>query len=263
MSSPNTAENGSPHKAALVTGGARRLGRAIAIMLADDGWNVAVHYGTSRTEAEATVRELRGRGVQAMAAQCDLADASAAAGLVPACAQKLGPLSLLVNNASLFEYDDLQSLRPELWDRHLNVNLRAPMLLAQAFARQLPDGTQGCIVNMLDQKLANLNPDFLSYTLAKIGLEGATRLLASALAPRIRVCGVSPGITLIANGQSEEAFQRAHRLAALGKSSEVGDVVQAVRYLVAARAVTGVTVTVDGGQHLLPMRRDVQFEVGE
>jgi NAD(P)-dependent dehydrogenase (short-subunit alcohol dehydrogenase family) len=263
MSSPNTPENASPHKAALVTGAARRLGRAIAVMLAEDGWNVAVHYGTSRAEAEATVRELRGLGVQSMAVQCDLADADAVARLVPACERQLGPLSLLVNNASLFEYDDLENLQPATWDRHLDVNLRAPMLLAQAFARQLPDGSQGCIINMLDQKLANLNPDFLSYTIAKIGLEGATRLLASALAPRIRVCGVSPGITLIASGQSEEAFRRAHQLAALGKSSEVTDVVQAVRYLAGATAVTGVTVTVDGGQHLLPMRRDVQFEVGQ
>lgn len=261
MTARTAPDTDSRHKAALVTGGARRIGAAIATMLAEDGWNVAVHYGSSRDDAEALVRELRGRGVHAMAVQCDLSDAAAVAGLVPACAHNLGPLSLLVNNASLFEFDDIENLQSASWDKHMNVNLRAPLLLSQAFSRQLPQATPACIINILDQKLSNLNPDFLSYTLSKIGLEGATRLLAMSLAPRIRVCGVSPGITLIADGQSDESFERAHKRAILGKSSEVDDVVQAVRYLAGAKAVTGVTLTVDGGQHLLPMRRDVQFEV--
>lgn len=251
----------TPARAALVTGAAKRLGRAIALGLARDGWDIAVHFHHSQAEAEAVAGEIRALGVRAGVFGCDLADAAAAAGLVARCAESLGPLGCLVNNASLFEYDDLASLEPAHWDRHLDVNLRAPLLLAQAFARQLPESADGCIINMLDQKLANLNPDFLSYTVAKIGLEGATRLLATALAPRIRVCGVAPGITLIARGQSEESFQRARRLALLGKSSEVEDVVDAVRYLVGAKAVTGITLTVDGGQHLLPLRRDVQFEV--
>lgn len=248
-------------RAALVTGAAKRLGRAIALGLARDGWDIALHFHHSQAEAEAVAGEIRALGVRAGLFGCDLGDAAAAAGLVTRCVENLGPLGCLVNNASLFEYDDLASLEPAHWDRHLNVNLRAPLLLAQAFARQLPESADGCIINMLDQKLANLNPDFLSYTVAKIGLEGATRLLATALAPRIRVCGVAPGITLIARGQSEESFQRARRLALLGKSSEVEDVVDAVRYLVGAKAVTGITLTVDGGQHLLPLRRDVQFEV--
>jgi NAD(P)-dependent dehydrogenase (short-subunit alcohol dehydrogenase family) len=246
---------------ALVTGAGKRLGRAIALGLAGDGWDVAVHFRQSEAEAESLVKEIRRQGARAAAFGCDLGDAGETAGLVARCAESLGPLTCLVNNASLFEYDDLASLQPASWDRHMNVNLRAPLLLAQAFSRQLPDAARGCIINMLDQKLSNLNPDFLSYTVSKIGLEGATRLLATALAPRIRVCGVAPGITLIARGQSEESFQRARRLALLGSSSEVEDVVDAVLYLVGAKAVTGVTVTVDGGQHLLPLRRDVQFEV--
>jgi NAD(P)-dependent dehydrogenase (short-subunit alcohol dehydrogenase family) len=255
----NTGETTA--RAALVTGAGKRLGRAIALGLARDGWDIAVHFHHSEAEAEFVVKEIRGLGVRAAAFGCDLDNADDTAGLVARCTECLGPLTCLVNNASLFEYDDLASLEPASWDRHMNVNLRAPLLLAQAFSRQLPEAARGCIINLLDQKLSNLNPDFLSYTIAKIGLEGATRLLATALAPRIRVCGVAPGITLIARGQSEESFQRARRLALLGNSSEVEDVVDAVLYLVGARAVTGVTVTVDGGQHLLPLRRDVQFEV--
>jgi NAD(P)-dependent dehydrogenase (short-subunit alcohol dehydrogenase family) len=248
-------------KAALVTGGARRIGRAIAGALAEDGWDVAVHYHGSREDAETLVRELRGRGVHAMAIGCDLADAAQVSGLLPECARKLGAISLLVNNASVFEYDDIDSFSPALWDRHSAVNLRAPLMLSHALLKQLPDGVTGCILNMLDQKIFNLNPDFLSYTVTRIGLEGASRALAMAMAPRVRVCGIAPGLTLPARAQSEERFRRAHRLALLGRSSEVADIVQAVRYLANAKAVTGITLAVDGGQHLLPLRRDIQFEV--
>ncbi|MEX0960834.1 MAG: SDR family oxidoreductase [Burkholderiales bacterium] len=248
-------------KAALITGGARRIGRAIAGALAEDGWDVAVHYRSSREDAESLVRELRARAVQAMAIHCDLEDPSAVAELVPQCVRTLGPLSLLVNNASLFEYDDIASFDPALWDRHSAVNLRAPMMLSQALQKQLPDGVPGCILNMLDQKIFNLNPDFLSYTVTRMGLEGATRVLAMAMAPRVRVCGIAPGLTLPPESLSEEDFRRAHRLAPLGRSSGVEDIVDAVRYLVNAKAVTGVTIAVDGGQHLLPLKRDIQFEV--
>lgn len=248
-------------RAALVTGGARRIGRAIALALAEDGWNVAVHYRSSREDAQSLVRELRGRGVHAMAIGCDLEDAGQVAGLLPECARKLGAISLLVNNASLFEYDDIDSFDPALWDRHSAVNLRAPLMLSRALLKQLPDGASGCILNMLDQKVFNLNPDFLSYTVTRLGLEGATRALAMAMAPRVRVCGIAPGLTLPAKAQSEERFRRAHRLAPLGRSSETEDIVQAVRYLANAKAVTGITLAVDGGQHLLPLKRDIQFEV--
>jgi NAD(P)-dependent dehydrogenase (short-subunit alcohol dehydrogenase family) len=174
--------------------------------------------------------------------------------------RSLGPVCCLVNNAALFEFDNIGSLETAGWDRHMNVNLRAPVMLARDFARQLPDGLTGCIVNMLDQKVFNLNPDFLSYTIAKIGLEGATRVLALALAPRIRVCGIAPGITLTSGEQSSENFSRAHSQAPLGRSSDTDDVVNAVKYVVNAKALTGTTIQVDGGQHLWPMRRDVQFE---
>jgi NAD(P)-dependent dehydrogenase (short-subunit alcohol dehydrogenase family) len=248
-------------RTALVTGGARRIGRALALALGEDGWDVAVHYHRSRDDAESVVRELRAGGVHAMAIECDLAAADAASKLVPEAGRKLGPLSLLVNNASWFEFDDLESFDAARWDRHQAVNLRAPLLLAQAFHRQLPADAAGCVVNLLDQKVFNLNPDFLSYTLTKIALEGATRLMALSLAPRVRVCGIAPGITLHSAPQSGENFERAHRMAPLGKSSEVADIVQALRYVVAAPALTGITITVDGGQHLWPLKRDVQFEV--
>jgi NAD(P)-dependent dehydrogenase (short-subunit alcohol dehydrogenase family) len=248
-------------RTALVTGASRRIGRALALALGEDGWDVAVHYHRSREDAESVVRELRTQGVHAMAIDCDLADAQAAAALVPDAARKLGPLSLLINNASCFQYDSLDSFDARGWEGHQAVNVRAPLLLAQAFSRQLPQNTTGCIVNMLDQKVFNLNPDFLSYTVTKIALEGATRLMALALAPRVRACGIAPGITLHSARQSEENFERAHRMAPLGRSSGVADIVQALRYVVSAAALTGVTITVDGGQHLWPLKRDVQFEV--
>jgi NAD(P)-dependent dehydrogenase (short-subunit alcohol dehydrogenase family) len=145
----------------------------------------------------------------------------------------------------------------------MDVNLRAPLFLAKAFAARIPDGATGCIVNLLDQKVFNLNPDFLSYTVAKIGLEGATRVLAMALAPKVRVCGVAPGITLVSAAQTADGFARAHRIAPLGRSSSAEDVADAVRFVVNARALTGTTIVVDGGQHLWPSRRDVQFEAGD
>jgi NAD(P)-dependent dehydrogenase (short-subunit alcohol dehydrogenase family) len=245
---------------ALVTGAGRRLGRAIALGLADDGWDVAIHFQRSRDEAASLAEEITARGARAAAIGCDLADADQVSGLMSEIGRSLGPVCCLVNNAALFEFDNIGSLETAGWDRHMNVNLRAPVMLARDFARQLPDGLTGCIVNMLDQKVFNLNPDFLSYTIAKIGLEGATRVLALALAPRIRVCGIAPGITLTSGEQSSENFSRAHSQAPLGRSSDTDDVVNAVKYVVNAKALTGTTIQVDGGQHLWPMRRDVQFE---
>lgn len=248
---------------ALVTGAGRRIGRAIAIGLAEDGWNVAVHYRGSQDDAETLAREISARGGKAAAVGCNLEDAKALKELLPECGRRLGPVACLVNNAAMFEYDSIESLEEGRWERHMNVNLRAPLLLARDFARQLPEGVVGCVVNMLDQKVFNLNPDFLSYTIAKIGLEGATRVLAMALAPRVRVCGIAPGITLVSGEQSEEGFERAHRFAPLGRSSDMEDVVNAVRFVVNAKSLTGETIVVDGGQHLWPRPRDVQFEMAK
>jgi NAD(P)-dependent dehydrogenase (short-subunit alcohol dehydrogenase family) len=249
-------------RVALVTGAGRRIGRAISLGLAADGWDVALHYHRSQAQADTLVAEITALGGRAAALRCDLGNADQVAGLVAECEHKLGTPTCLVNNAALFEYDDVASLDAQVWRRHLDVNLLAPLLLAKAFAARIPDGATGCIVNLLDQKVFNLNPDFLSYTIAKIGLEGATRVLAMALAPKVRVCGVAPGITLVSGEQTAEGFERAHRMAPLGRSSEPDDIAGAVRFVVSAGAMTGTTLVVDGGQHLWPLRRDVQFETG-
>ena len=256
----NRAKNDRP--VALVTGAGKRVGRAISLALAAEGWDLALHFHRSQAETDELATEISALGVKAVAVRCDLGSADQVSGLIAECERRLGTPTCLVNNAALFEYDDLASLEPEKWQRHLDVNLLAPLLLAKAFAARIPDGTTGCIVNLLDQKVFNLNPDFLSYTIAKIGLEGATRVLALALAPNVRVCGVAPGITLVSGEQTADGFARAHRLAPLGRSSTVEDIADAVRFVVNARSLTGTTIVVDGGQHLWPSRRDVQFETG-
>lgn len=262
----NFQQNMSPAKknrrVALVTGAGRRIGRAISLKLAAEGWDLALHFHGSQAETGALATEISALGVNAVAVRCDLRRADQVSGLIEECESRLGTPTCLVNNAALFEYDDIASLEPEKWRRHLDVNLLAPLLLAKAFSARIPDGVAGCIVNLLDQKVFNPNPDFLSYTIAKIGLEGATRVLAMALAPKVRVCGVAPGITLVSGEQTAEGFARAHTQAPLGRSSNVEDIADAVRFVVNAGALTGTTIVVDGGQHLWPSRRDVQFESG-
>ncbi|NIO39530.1 MAG: SDR family oxidoreductase [Burkholderiales bacterium] len=248
-------------RTALVTGSARRIGKAIAKGLAVEGWNVAVHYNRSGEEASQLVDELGSFGVRAAAVQCDLADPDAAAGLIARCVQQIGPLSCLINNASLFEFDHPASFEPVKLEQHTAVNLRAPLQLSQAFAAQLPQGSIGCVVNMLDQKVFNLNPDFFSYTLTKVAMEAATRMLAVSLAPRVRVCAIAPGIALISGNQTQQGFERAHAQAPLGHSCDVDDIVDALRYILSAKSLTGHTLVVDGGQHLWPSTRDVQFMV--
>jgi NAD(P)-dependent dehydrogenase (short-subunit alcohol dehydrogenase family) len=248
-----------PTKVALVTGAARRIGRTIALALARRGWDVAVHYGSSADEAEATVRAIEALGRRALALQCDLSDQQAVRALLPRAAQALGGVHCVVNNASLFEQDDATDFSTALLDRHMHVNLAAPLLLAQALHAATPDGGQAVVVNLLDQKLFNLNPDFLSYTLSKAALQTATVMLAQALAPKLRVVGVAPGITLVSGAQSEDDFANAHKLTPLGRSSTPDDVAAAVCYVAEAPAITGTTLLVDGGQHLIPLQRDVMF----
>jgi len=255
------SESSDQIRTALITGSAKRIGEAVARDMATAGWNVAVHYNRSADSAARLVNELCSLGVRAAAVQCDLADGAAVSGLVAECSRQLGPLTCLVNNASLFEFDDPVHFDPATWDRHSAINVRAPLILAREFAAQIPAQTVGCVVNILDQKVFNLNPDFFSYTLSKVAMEGATRMLAMSLAPAVRVCAVAPGITLISGAQTPEGFERAHAHTPLGHSSDVDDVVDAVRYVIEAKSLTGHTLVVDGGQHLWPLKRDVQFEV--
>lgn len=250
---------GAPAPVALVTGAAKRLGREIALALARDGWNVAVHYRRSRAEAQATVREIEALGRRAAAFRFDLGAASGHEKLVADCARTLGPVACVVNSASLFEYDSAMDFRDRRFAELMRVNCAAPVRLAAALAAQLPRGVRGVVVNLLDQKLWNPNPDFLSYTLSKAALREATRLLAQALAPKVRVVGVAPGITLPSGGQTQREFERAHARTPLGRSSTPADVAAAVVYLARARAVTGTTLVVDGGQHLAASPRDVMF----
>lgn len=246
-------------RVALVTGAGRRLGRAIALGLAAAGWDIAVHYRHSEREAQETVEAIRALGRRAAAFACDLADEEQVRLLPGRAAESLGHLTCIVNNASLFEYDSATTFSPALLDAHMRTNLTAPLLLAQALHAATPENSQAVVINLLDQKLYNLNPDFLSYTLSKAALDTATTMLAQALAPRVRVVGVAPGITLVSGDQSEEGFQQAHTHTPLGRSSTPQDIADAVVYAASARALTGTTLVVDGGQHLVPLARDVMF----
>jgi NAD(P)-dependent dehydrogenase (short-subunit alcohol dehydrogenase family) len=244
---------------ALVTGAAKRIGRSIALALAHDGWDVAVHYGASRDAALQTVREIEALGRRSVAVPCDLAAEGEVRQLLATCAAALGPVTCLVNNASLFAEDTIAHFAPGTLQRHMQVNVAAPLLLAQALHSALSAGQPGVVINLLDQKLSNPNPDYLSYTLSKAALQEATTLMAQALAPTLRVVGVAPGITLTSGEQTDAGFTKAHTKTPLGRSSTPEDVAAAVVYLARAQAVTGTTLLVDGGQHLVPSPRDVMF----
>lgn len=248
---------------ALVTGAARRLGREIALGLARAGWDVAIHYHGSRIEAEQTAADIRALGHRAAIFIADLGDAAQTRGLLDEVFERLGPVTCLVNNASRFEFDDPAGFEAATLGRHVAPNLAAPLVLTRRLHERLaeldvPD-PRGVVVNLLDQKVDNLNPDFFSYTLTKVGLLAATRMTAMAFAPRLRVVGVSPGITLESGGQSAESFAQAHRRAPLGHSSTPQDICRAVVFLADSPAVTGINLVVDGGQHLLAEPRDVMF----
>jgi len=245
-------------KVALITGAAKRLGKAIALALAQQGWDIAVHYHQSASEAQVTADEIVALGRRALLVQADLSDEMQTLRLLPQ-AEALGPVTCLINNASRFVYDAIDDFTFASLQAHLLPNLATPIVLARELHARLPVEQQGVVVNLLDQKLHNLNPDFLSYTLSKAGLETATTLLAQALAPTVRVVGVAPGITLVSGDQTEESFIKAHAQTPLGYSSAPEDVAAAVCYAVSARAVTGTTLVVDGGQHLMPLPHDVMF----
>ncbi|ANH72075.1 SDR family oxidoreductase [Ralstonia insidiosa] len=265
MAQTPTQSNAQPPvqtRVALVTGAGRRVGRVIALALARHGWDVAVHCHRSRAEADAVAAEIIAMGRRAAVLQADLSDEAAASRLVGDCIAALGTPTCLVNNASLFQYDVATSFSYASLDTHMRTNVAAPLLLSRELHRALTAGDaehRGVVINLLDQKLDNLNPDFLSYTLSKAALSTATMQLAQALAPALRVVGVAPGITMVSGDQSSGGFARAHQMTPLGQSSTPEDIAEAVCYLATARAVTGTTLFVDGGQHLMPLARDVMF----
>jgi NAD(P)-dependent dehydrogenase (short-subunit alcohol dehydrogenase family) len=253
--------------AALITGAARRIGRAMALDLAAQGWAVAVHYNGSAADAEATVAEARAAGAQAEALQADLLDHAAVDGLVARAAAALGqPLTLLVNNASIFEHDTLANATRESWDRHIDSNLWAPFRLTQAFAAQAPEAladaeglpvAQACVVNMIDQRVWKPTPEFMTYTIAKMGLWAFTRTAAQGLAPHIRVNAIGPGPTMQGARQSAAHFARQRAATPLQRGANPGDMVAALRYILSADALTGQMLALDGGQHLAWQTPDV------
>jgi NAD(P)-dependent dehydrogenase (short-subunit alcohol dehydrogenase family) len=245
------ATDKSPERgAALVTGAGRRIGRAIALDLAAQGWRVAVHHNRSAGEAKAVVAEIEAAGGRAVPLAADLAARDDVEGLVPRTEEQLGPLDCLINSAALFDDDSIDTVSRESWDRHMGINLWAPLALSQAFARQLPPAAGGNIVNIIDQRVWNLTPHFLSYTVSKSGLWTLTRTLALALAPRVRVNAVGPGPTLASARQTGEEFARQCARTPLGHGTTPVEICAAVRYLLGAPAVTGQMLALDGGQHL-------------
>ena len=248
-----------PKRTVLVTGSAKRLGREIALALAAGGWQVAVHFRGSADDAAKTVEDCRklAPGALIESFQADLNDEAQARGLLPRVVQRFGSVDALVNNASIFEHDSAKSFGYEALQAHVRTNTGAPVLLAQALHEHVcqRSGT-GVVVNLLDQKLWNQNPDFLSYTLSKAALEAANTMLAIALAPQLRVVGVAPGLTITSHLLSPEKFDQLHRLSPLGRSSTVQDVVSAVKFALENQSITGTTLLVEGGQHLMKLDRD-------
>ncbi len=260
------------NKAVLVTGAAKRLGREIALEFARQGWDVAVHYGSSATEARATAAEIKQLGRKAEVFQADLAKDVEVNALFSSVTGQFEHLHCLVNSASIFEYDRANSDSPlsgKSVQEHMQVNLAAPILLSQlmfefqrnkAVKNTDADSAIASVIQLLDQKLINLNPDYLSYTLSKAALLTSVELLAVDFAPYLRVMGLAPGITLPSGNQSNEGFTNAHQMTPLGRSSTPSDIAKAAVFLASSNAITGTTLYVDGGQHLLPSSRDVMFK---
>ncbi|WP_111558853.1 SDR family oxidoreductase [Paracoccus sediminilitoris] len=251
---------------ALVTGAAKRLGRHMALYLAERGRDVAIHYAGSQEDAERTAADARALGVRAQLFQADLLDPDATAALVPQVAQAMGQLGVLVNNASVFDYDNIHSATMQDWDRNIGSNLRAPFQLIQAFAAQAPKAqpdengepqAQALVVNMVDQRVLKPTPEFMTYSLAKAGLWALTRTAAQALAPDIRVNAIGPGPTLIGARQSQAHFDAQRAGTVLKRGSDPAGITQALGYFLDARAVTGQLICVDGGQHLAWQTPDI------
>jgi len=241
---------GETLKSVLVTGAARRIGRAIALDLAAAGWTVCVHFNRSEAEARAVVDEISAAGGTAAAVQADLAVEEDAAGLIERANAAVGPLNSLINNASVFEKDTPETTTKESWEAHMQVNLRAPFQLIQAFARQCPDGVGGNVINLIDQRVWNVTPFFTSYTVSKVALWGLTQNLALALAPSIRVNAIGPGPTLPSIHQTEKQFERQWSALPLSRPVKLDEICRAVQFLLDAPSITGQMIVLDGGQHL-------------
>lgn len=239
-----------PLKIALITGAAKRIGRILALELAREGWNIGVHYNQSKGDAEALIRDIEELGTKAAPLQGDLSVTEDIFAINQQCIKALGTPTLLINNASLFENDRIENLSEESWNDHIDINLKAPVLLSQMFAQQLPEGVPGNIINIIDQKVQNLTPYFFSYTVSKAGLWTATQTMAQALAPAVRVNAVSPGPVLQSIHQTPEQFEKQYTSTPLKRGTSPEEIANAVRFILYAPAMTGQMIILDGGQHL-------------
>ena len=237
-------------KSALITGAGRRIGRAIALDLAEAGWTVAIHYNRSGDEAAEVAKEISAAGGKAVTMQADLELEEDAARLIGRAGDEIGPLGCLINNASVFEKDTPQTATKESWERHMQVNLRAPFQLTQAFAEQLPDDVFGNVINLIDQRVWNVTPHFTSYTVSKVALWGLTQTLALALAPKIRINAIGPGPTLPSIHQTEQQFEHQWSKLPLSRPVMQEEICRAVRFLLNAPSITGQMIVLDGGEHL-------------
>jgi len=247
-----------PAPVALITGAAQRIGRELALDLAQHGWGIGLHCHGSFDEAERLAAELQTQGAKVAVLRADLADFSAVERLVPQCAAALGTPTCLINNASMFTYDDVTSLDPAIWDAQLAVNLKAPVFLAKALAAGLPADVDGNVINIVDQRVWKPTPRFFSYAISKSGLWNATRTLAQALAPRVRVNAIAPGPVLKSAHQTDEEFRRQCEATILERGTTPGEIARAVRFILDAPAMTGQMIALDGGQHLAWETPDVQ-----
>jgi NAD(P)-dependent dehydrogenase (short-subunit alcohol dehydrogenase family) len=245
--------------AALITGGAKRIGAAITRAIARQGRTVVIHYRSAAAEAEALAAAIIAEGGMAYAVAADLAEDAAVATLIARAEALAGPIDVLVNNASHFAFDQAETVTPASIAAHIAPNLTAPVVLARDFAGRIAE-RDGVIINILDQKLANLNPDFFAYTLSKAALAAATEMLAMALAPRIRVCGISPGLTMIGAKQSEANFVRGQQATPLRRGSAPEDIARAVLFILETQSITGTILQVDAGEHLMRRQRDVSID---
>jgi len=251
MAEPPAPVPSAPAKVVLITGAARRIGRSIALDLARHGWRVAIHYRRSAAEAQALAGEIEQLGSQAVALGADLSDVASATSLVERCRNELGAPTCLINNASEFLLDTVATLDPETWDKHLDINLKAPVFLAKQLYLNLPETIEGNVINIIDQRVWNLTPEFFSYTISKAGLWTATRTLAQALAPRVRVNAIGPGPVLASVHQTAEEFAAECTSTLLGRGPREDEIPAAVRFILAASSMTGQMIALDGGQHLL------------
>lgn len=242
---------------AIVTAAGRRIGKAIASDLGRFGYDVAVHFHSSADEAEAVVREIRESGTRAATFQADLSKPDATLALVPRVAADLGPVTCLVNNASIFEADDITSVTPESWDAHLGINLRAPVLLSRAVADQMPNDVQGNIINLIDERVWRPNPQFLSYFASKYGLWGLTQTMAQGLGAQLRVNGIGPGPTVKNKRQTDEKFAEVQSLLPLGYGPTFEEICRTVRFILDTPSMTGQMIALDSGQHLAWQTPDV------